>query len=130
VRALAQALTAAAAVACVLSAVLAPSLARIAAALTSSGAFALTLRRERAPRSVAQLSIGADGRIRHCTDGADEAASVRYCDPNFVCLQTARGPLPLWRDSMVAAAWRRLAVACRWPHRGEVVAPSAEPRTK
>jgi hypothetical protein len=130
VRTLAQALTAIAAAACVLAAVLAPSFLRTAAALAASGAFALTLRRQRAPVSRAQLSIGTDGAIRDRTDAADGAATVRYCDPNFVCLQTARGPLALWRDSMTAAAWRRLAVACRWPRRREGIVPAADPRTK
>ena len=129
-RTLAQGLTAVAAAACILAAVLAPSFLRIAAALASSGVFALTLRRERAQRSASQLAIGADGAIRDCTDAADGSATVRYCDPNFVCLQTAKGPLALWRDSMAPVAWRRLAVACRWPHRREGVAPSSDPRTK
>ncbi len=130
VRALAQALTAAAAAACVLAAVLAPSSLRIAAALASSGAFVLTLRQGHGRRSAVQLAIGADGTIRDDADTVDDAATVRYCDPNFVCLQTARGPLALWRDSMAAAAWRRLAVACRWPHQREGAVPLADRRTK
>jgi hypothetical protein len=125
VRALARALTAVAAAGCIVAALLAPSSLRIGAALASAGAFVL-----RARRSAARLAIGADGAIRDDTAAADGAATVLYCGSSFVCLQTARGPLALWRDSMAAAAWRRLAVACRWPHRREGAVSLADPRTK
>jgi hypothetical protein len=130
VRALARALTAVAAAGCIVAALLAPSSLRIGAALASAGAFVLTRRGGRARRSAARLAIGADGAIRDDTAAADGAATVLYCGSSFVCLQTARGPLALWRDSMAAAAWRRLAVACRWPHRREGAVSLADPRTK
>lgn len=113
VGAAARLLTAGAACACAAALLLAPSPLRAAATAASAAALALAVCPRRAS-AARQLVIGRDGAIRACSDDAVEAATVRYFGPRFVCLQTKRGALAVWPDSMAAADWRRLLVACRW----------------
>ena len=119
-RAAARLVTVAAAVACAVAALLAPSAPRIVAALASVGATLLAFVpiRSTAART---LAVDADGRIGVDGDGAgQEAAVVRYCGRHLVCLGTSAGLLAVWPDSMSRANWRRLLVACRWQSRQPV----------
>lgn len=117
VRSVAQAGIAATVIACAAAFVQAPSLVRGAAALAAAVGLAGALRRQ-AVAPARRLGIAADGAVT-VQDGNDsEAAATVYCGPHFICLCTAAGRLPVWPDTMSASAWRRLAVACRWP-RGE-----------
>ncbi len=129
VRAAARLLTAAAAFACAAALLLAPSPLRAAATLASVAALAFCP--GRAP-SARQLVIGIDGAIRAGGDDEVETAAVRYFGPRFVCLQTPRGALAVWPDSMTATGWRRLLVACRWQRPPEPIGAvaAAGSRTK
>jgi hypothetical protein len=102
------------AVAATLAALLAaPSVLRAAAVLAGAAALIFVMR-ERNPRMPARVGVGAGGAIL-LDDG--EAVAVEYCGQNFVCLRTPGGPSrTVWRDSLAAADWRRLRVACRWTH--------------
>jgi len=111
--AFAQTLSAATAAACALAVLLAPSPLRIAAAVASAMALLLSLRVRRRSASI-RVGVDADGELRAGAGGAGGTATVRYCAPEYVCLQTGRELLPVWPDSMPAADWRRLLVGCRW----------------
>ena len=115
-RAAARLLTLAAAVACGLAALLAPSTFRIGAALASVVAVVLAFLP--GPAAAARrLAVDADGTIRAGADRADLPAVVRYFGRHLVCLETAGRLLAVWPDSMTRADWRRLMVACRWQRR-------------
>jgi len=131
-RALAQALSGAAAVACLLAFQLAPSPLRLAAALASAAALVLALRPSPTSALPPRIGVDAGGAVQVRTGDADEAAAVGYCAPHYICLQTRRGPLPVWPDSIAAADWRRLLVACRWSRRqdGDGRPAPADRRTK
>ena len=113
-RAAARMLTVAAAVACALAALLAPSPLRVAATLASIAAAALSFRPGRGA-AVRQLSIRGDGSVS-AGDG-DRPTAVRYCGRHLVCLQTPDRLIAVWPDAMSATDWRRLLVACRWQRR-------------
>jgi hypothetical protein len=115
VAALARVLTAVAAAACVLAVALAPTALRGLAALTSVGAFLYSFRPRRMP-TPRQLSVDNDGLVRARVDDADVSVTVQYCGPRFVSLGSPLGSLSVWPDSLAASHWRRLLVACRWPH--------------
>jgi hypothetical protein len=130
-RAAARVLTLVAAGACGTAALLAPSPMRVAAALASIGAFVLAS--WPASRAAARrLAVDADGTIRTGIAAADEPAVVRYCGRHLVCLGTPGGLVAVWPDSMSAANWRRLLVACRWRRRtpGDGGQAASELRTK
>jgi len=127
---LAQALTAMAAAACALAFVLAPSTLRFIAVLASTGALVLALRAGHEPHRP-RVGVDAEGGVLAGTCETEEAASVQYSSPAYVCLATSRGRLAVWPDSLPATAWRRLLVACRWTRRRDGGgAPAAGSRTK
>jgi hypothetical protein len=115
-RTAARLLTLAAAAACALAALLAPSPLRIAATLASVGAVVVAFCPGRAA-TARRLAIDADGAISAGGDGADGPAAVRYFGRHLVCLETPRGLLAVLPDAMSPSDWRRLLVACRWQHR-------------
>jgi len=111
-RAAARSLTIAAAVACTLAALLAPSPLSIAATLASIGAAVLSFRPGR-DAAVRPLAIRADGKV----GAGDQPAAVRYCGRQLVCLQAPGRLLAVWPEVVSATDWRRLLVACRWQRR-------------
>ncbi len=115
-RTAARLVTAVAVAACGVAVVLAPSPLRLGAALASAGALLFALRGARAP-AARRLAVGADGTISVDAGGEDRPAVVRYVGRHLICLATAQRRLAVWPDSMSAADWRRLLVACRWQRR-------------
>ncbi len=64
------------------------------------------------------LIVGGDGQLRAERDGEEMPLEVRYCGARFISLGSPQGLLALWPDSLGPGQWRRLLVACRWPHAG------------
>jgi len=102
--------------------------AAFAAALTAFAASAW----RRPPATERRLEIDAAGRIGvGSADTPSVAASLLYRDRAYICLEHDRRRFPVWRDQLPARQWRRLQVACRWPHRpAQSGTDSAVVRTK
>lgn len=114
-RRIALALTTAAAAACLVALLLAPSGVRLGAAFASIAALgAAALRRREAPAT--GLAVAADGTIRIDAGGESRSVVVGYCGEQLVCLQAAGRRITVWPDALTESNWRRLLVACRWPH--------------
>jgi hypothetical protein len=114
-RAIALALTGVAAAACLLAFLLAPSGARLAAVLASIALpGAAALRKPATPAS--RLAVTADGSIRIEAGGEIQSAAVGYCGGELICLKAAGKRYAVWPDALTGSDWRRLLVACRWPH--------------
>jgi hypothetical protein len=114
VRLAAQVLTGLAAAACLLALWLSPNAARLAASLAALAALVLVLRPVRPARG-RQLAVGDDGMVQ-VGSADDVTTTVLYCSAGFISLRVAGGTLPIWSGDLPATAWRRLLVACRWPH--------------
>jgi len=96
-----------------------------AAAIAATVAAFAVSRRSTGPSPA--LRIDADGRIS--TRRGDETAPAEplFVSPWLICLRA--GPrllLPVWRDSLDDAGYRRLAAAGRWQRRRT---PEADPIT-
>jgi hypothetical protein len=111
------ALTAVATAGCLAAVALAPSGTRVAVALAAMLVLGLAARRISASRA-GTLAVDPDGTLRvDCGDGI-RSAKVGYCGAALICLRTPDGLVAIWPDAMPATHWRRLLVACRWPHAG------------
>lgn len=117
VRQLAIALTAAAAAATLAALALSPTWPRAALAAGSLLALAYTVCLGR-KTLLPTIIVGSDGQLRAERDGEEVPVVVRYCGARFISLRSPQGSLALWPDSLGAGQWRRLLVACRWPHAG------------
>jgi hypothetical protein len=113
-RALAQGLTGLAAGACLLALLQSPSPARLAAALLAAAALGAVLLRQRRAAG-RRIAVDGDGTVRVLAADAEMTAVPLYCSASYVCLRAGER-LPVWADALAPEAWRRLLVACRWPH--------------
>jgi hypothetical protein len=68
----------------------------------------------REARAIVAWRIAADGRIGVQVGGAEADAAAEFVSSYLIVLRYGRRRLPIWRDAVPAAAFRRLSALARW----------------